>query len=299
MFALPPAQADQCLASPTLPPTPPPVVPVGPHDHAAQREWEQWQTRKGIERYRNSLVKFHEDGSSKRRTLDVLEPGQVIAQELIGPLVKALQAHQTQLAEAIAGQARVSDGDWLLAVMPAETLGAVTVLSALMRADGPSSFTGTARTLAGRVQDEYDLMQWKMREAAAAKERKVTGAEPTPNLYRLMVQRNDKVDRRVFKKWSRKAPLFSSGEWGQPLKTEIGTTLLALLVQSNAWFEVVMERQSATRTQRVFRMTEPGLAWVSDRHNQNELIRPYLLPMICEPRDHEYPEVPFVSLEVA
>ena len=29
-------------------------------------------------------------------------------------------------------------------------------------------------------------------------------------------------------------------------------------------------------------------SWVAHRHAQNELARPFLLPMICEPRDYEY-----------
>lgn len=299
MFALPPAQADQCHASPTLSPTAPPVLAVGAHDYAAQRQWENWQTQKGIERYRDSLFKFNEkDQTYRKRTLDALEPGQVIAQELIGPLVAAIQGYQAKVAEVISGQARVSDGDWLLAMMPAETLGAVTVLSALARSDGPCSWTGMCRQLAGRVQDEYDLMQWKAREAAAAKERKEKGDESLVNLYQLMRHRNDKVDQRVFKKWSKKAPLFSSGEWSGDMKAQVGSALLGLLIGSNAWFEAVFEREGV-RQKRIFRMTDAGLAWVADRHNQNELIRPYLLPMICEPRDHEYPEVPSISLEVA
>lgn len=283
---------------PPLSPPPPPVIPIGAHDHAAQREWEGWQTHKGIERYRNSLVKFNEAGEIKRKTLDALEPGQIIAQELIGPLVEAVRGYQRKTIEGLQGRARAGDNDWTMTLLPAETLAAVTVLQALARCDAPTTFTGVAMALGGRIQDEFDRAQWKAREAAAAKERKETGAEPLVNLYRLMEKRNDKVDKRVFAKWAKKAPLFTRGAWKPAIRAEVGATLLGLLVGSNAWFEVTIKLER-NRQRRFFHMTDAGLRWVADRHNQNELMRPYLLPMICEPRDHEYVEVPFISPEVA
>lgn len=38
-------------------------------------------------------------------------------------------------------------------------------------------------------------------------------------------------------------------------------------------------------------MTALGLDWIDDRHSMNEMMRPYMLPMICEPRPYAYPEV--------
>lgn len=36
------------------------------------------------------------------------------------------------------------------------------------------------------------------------------------------------------------------------------------------------------------KQADTARAWVAQRHNQNEMARPFLLPMICEPRDYEY-----------
>jgi len=266
-------------------------VPIGIHDHAAQQEWEQYQTQKGIARYRASLDRETKDGGLKRRSLVELEPGQRIAEELIGPLVASVKDAQATAIGRVTEEGRgrgASDHDWMLCSIPAETLGVVTVLKALT-CEAPSSFTGVCRSLGGRVQDEYDLMRWKEREAQAAKEAKAAEQAPPLNLYRLMTHRNKTVDKRVFEKWSRKAPLFSAGDWPMALKASLGMTLLTLLVESNAWFEAYIQRENS-RTKRMFRMTDLALAWVSDRHNSNELNRPYLLPMICEPRDHCYPD---------
>lgn len=297
-------QSDQSLTSPHTIPHTPPVVPIGVHDLRAQREWEDWQTQRGIERYRNSLSRFNEAGEIRRKSLDELEPGQVIAQDLIGPMVEAVRGYQAKALDELrnAGRAKTANVDWLMTALPPETLAAVTVLHALSKADAPANWTGICKSLGGRVQDQYDLERWRVAENASAKERRAGQQEPLPNLHRLMVRFNDEVDRRVFAKWSQKAPLFAKGEWDASLRIQLGTILLELLVTSNAWFEVIMKTEhqgKACRTIRVFQMTEAGLRWVADRHNQNELMRPYLLPMICEPRDHEYIETPSLSLGVA
>lgn len=281
--------SDSCFTGPHISPTVPLVVPQGPNDVEAQRQWEHWQVQRGIERYRASLVKYAEDGSIRRKSLADLEPGQVIAQDLIGPMVEAVRGYQASAVQTIEGGKMAPDASWSMTLLPAETLAAVTVLHALTRVE-PSGFTGAAMSLGGRVQSEYDMERWKQREVDEAKAKRQAGLEPNVNLFRLMTKRNASVDERVFRKWAKKAPLFTSGDWSPATKIDVGTTLLTLLVGCNAWFEVVQTRQGQ-RTVRMFRMTEAGLAWVADRHHQNELMRPFLLPMICEPQDHRYPEV--------
>ncbi|QPC30480.1 hypothetical protein IS481_11940 [Caldimonas thermodepolymerans] len=264
------------------------IVPVGPHDHRAQREWEHYQVAKGIERYRQTLQKVHEDGRVTRRGLQDLEPGQVIAKELIGPLVERIRQAQQAPMEKIGTRLTLSDAEWGLSLLPAETLAAVTVLHALSRAE-PGPFTACAIALGTRVQHEWEYQNWKAAEAAAEKERKQKDPESqVPNLFKLMLARNNRqINERIFAKWKKKAPLFCAVNWTTNLRAHIGSVLLGMLVESNAWFEVVVERVNMRQT-RIFRMTELGMAWVADRHQQNELMRPYLLPMICEPLDYDY-----------
>lgn len=278
--------SDQPHTVPSVPHTV--IVPVGAHDESAQRAWEHEQVQRGIARYRDSLRKVNEDGTVKARDLGSLEPGQIIAEDLIGPLVERIRGAQQVAFDAITTLSKPADYAWGLALLPAETLGACTVLHALTRVEA-TPFTACAVSLGTRVQHEWEYQNWKAAEAAAEKERKERGEEEfTPNLFKLMLHRNkDQVNDRVFAKWKKKAPLFTSGNWTAATRAQVGTALLTLLVESNAWFEVSIQCIN-NRQVRIFQMTELGRDWVSDRHSQNELMRPYLLPMICEPRDYEY-----------
>jgi hypothetical protein len=278
--------SDQALRVPSSVPSV--IVPVGVNDHNAQRRWEHEQVQRGISRYRDSLRKINEDGKVTQRDLGSLEPGQVIAEDLIGPLVERIRGAQQVAFDAITTLSKPADYAWGLALLPAETLAACAVLHALTRVEG-TPFTACAVALGTRVQHEWEFQAWKSAEAAAEKERKERGDDEfTPNLFKLMLHRNkDQVNDRVFAKWKKKAPLFCAGNWTAATRAQIGTALLTLLVESNAWFEVTIQCIN-NRQVRIFRMTSLGQDWVSDRHSQNELMRPYLLPMICEPRDFEY-----------
>jgi hypothetical protein len=103
----------------------------------------------------------------------------------------------------------------------------------------------------------------------------------------LMRARNKEIDVRVFKKWSKKSTTLAASTWESGLRIKAGAALLTYLVESNAWFKVSLKREGENRV-RFLEMTEVACAFVADRHNQNELMRPYLLPMICEPMDYAY-----------
>jgi hypothetical protein len=286
--------SDQGLAAPSVPTAfPSEINPIGCHDERAQRAWEHEQVNRGVRRYRDSLTKANADGTRSGRGLEALEPGQRIAEDLIGPLVERIRQAQQAAFEVLTNKAvsTPSDYTWGLALLPAETFAACTVLHALSRYE-PGPFTACAIALGTRVQHEWEFQNWKANESAAEKERRERGDEAfTPNLFKLMLHRNkDQVNDRVFTKWSKKAPLFCKGNWTTVTRAQVGTALLTLLVESSAWFEVTIQCIN-NRQVRIFKMTDLGLAWVSDRHSQNELMRPYLLPMICEPRDFEYSEV--------
>jgi hypothetical protein len=50
-------------------------------------------------------------------------------------------------------------------------------------------------------------------------------------------------------------------------------------------------KREGVKQKLIFQLTDLGRAFVAHRHNQNEQMRPFLLPMICEPMDYEYLEV--------
>lgn len=270
--------------------TPPHSPPLNPLDEQRQILWEHQQVRRGIERYRSSLQKVTEDGGLKRKALADLEPGQVIARELMAPMVARLEDEQERVVEVMSKpntQIHSLGIEWTLCALPAETLAAVAVLTALSYTHD-ISFTAACRAVGGRVKDELDLLKWVAAERGAAKERKDNSALPwEPNMVRLMKQRNKVVDKRVFDKWSKKSPRFAASEWSVAVRVAIGAHLLGVMVEANAWFEVRIDQQ-ALKKSRVLCLSDIGREWVLDRHNNNELMRPYLLPMVAEPRDYVY-----------
>lgn len=256
-----------------------------------QIEWEHEQVERGIRRYRASLTKDREDGGVERKSLAETEPGRVIASELIGPLVARIEQEQLALADPsrnATGRMKYSDDQWVLLAMDAEVLAATTVLQALSRTEDAPWASAAAR-LGTAVKHEYDYRRWKDAEARAEKDRKDSDAAWAPNLYKLMKARNKVIDQRVFMKWSKKSPHFTGSTWSYQTRVKVGSTLFTYLVESNGWFEVALVREGI-RTVRYLRLTELAQRFIADRHKQNELMRPYLLPMICEPLDYAYVE---------
>lgn len=285
-----PLKWHQSDSVPTLSPTRELLGAVGGvTDIEAQTRWEHELVQRGIRRYRASLVDVKEDGRVESRSLKDLEPGQVIATDLIGPMIGRIREEQVRVIEGWENPThrKVGDGEWVLLSLPAEVLASTTVLHALSSLSQrfQTKWTVLCLSLGNRVKDEYDYARWKQAEKQAAKD------DPAHlNMAALMEARNKVVDGRVFRKWSKKAAKFSSSRWESSARIHAGSNLLTYLVESNRWFEVVLEREGV-QTTRYLAMTPEGQAFVSDRHAQNELLRPYLLPMICEPLDYAYVEV--------
>ncbi len=288
-------QSDQDVTVPTeVPPLPPVPTAVGAHDLEAQRDWEQYQKTRGIWRYRASLQREVQRGADKGKKVDRaladLEPGQRIADDLIVPLVEAITKAQDEARDALLGRGNPSPVHSVMLSLPAEVMAVVTIQAALSRCE-PAQFQGCCLDLGNKIMREVELRVWAAREKAAEKERKETGADWKPNLYDLMVKRNDKVDERVFTKWAKKADLFVKGDWEQTTRVRVGVALFDMLIGIDGWFEVRTTRDGA-KTKMMFQLTDAARAWVARRHNQNEMARPFLLPMICEPRDYEYLPTP-------
>jgi DNA-directed RNA polymerase len=252
----------------------------------AQIQWEHEQVQRGIRRYRASLQKVRQDGSVAMRDLVDLEPGTRIASDLIGPMIERVRTEQLKaiLAWEDPRHRKAGDAEWVLLALPTETLAATAVLHALGMFGGETSvkWTGACMSLGSRLKHEYDYARWKAAEFEAAK------ADPAHlNMAALMRARNKEIDARVFRKWSKKSTTLAASTWDSGLRIQAGSALLTYLVESNGWFKVSLKRDGDKKV-RFLELTEIACAFVADRHNQNELMRPYLLPMICEPTDYAY-----------
>lgn len=204
------------------------------------------------------------------------------------PLAAAIKAKQDGTHEALANPTlrNMADEQWVFLSLPPEVLAVVTIMSALSRCD-PAQLQGCALDLGTKVMREVELRMWARAEKAAEAERKESGADYKHNLHKLMVKRNDRVDERVFAKWSKKAELYARGDWSQATRVRVGMSLLSLLVELDGWFEVATVRDGV-KTKLMFQLTDVARGWIAQRHTQNEMSRPFLLPMLCEPLDYAY-----------
>lgn len=258
--------------------------------------------QRGVDRYKRSLVHDQGDGRLRVKRLDEIAPGTRIAGDMIGPMVEAVKAKQAEYLAALASPdlKRVPEALMAITWLPPETVAACAVLTAL--ASSPdATFMGVSKDCAARMQHEIEYATWKQAEADAARERKAADAPFVPDLFKLMVKRNDVVDMRVFRKWSKKAALFTGQDWDQRTKALVGTAVMTLLVESNSWYEVTQEHQQGhNKVKLMFRMTELGFSVLSNLHQEGEYQRPFMLPMIAEPLDYEYiePKEPAVPCDV-
>lgn len=288
------SESDQRVTPPTVSPTIQKPVPHGPNDHRAQMDWEHFQVAKGIERYRRTLVKERKDGTTAARSLEETKPGQRIATELIGPVVEAvenaLKGYAETLNESGPALKKLPDDLTALSTLPAETLAACAVLTALAN-PVEASYQSVRIACAARVRHELEYQEWRRKEAEAEKDRKESG-EDGINMFKLMLRRNNgEIDKRVFDNWSKKAGTLVKIEWDQDQKVRIGDCLMGILVEATTWFKV--ENVFAPETGKMkltFGMTPEALQKTVALDAQCELQRPFLAPMICEPKDYEYIE---------
>ncbi|WP_176113974.1 hypothetical protein [Burkholderia cepacia] len=98
-------------------------MPVGAFDHNAQRAWEHFQVQRGIDRYRRTLVRDKEDGTTTSRDLGEVQHGQRIASELIGPMVAAVTAKQAEYADKLEdpNTKRIADATAVFGALDAES----------------------------------------------------------------------------------------------------------------------------------------------------------------------------------
>lgn len=288
------SESDQRVTPPTISPTLKPV-PVGANDTMAQRHWEHWQVMRGVERYRQTLVRETKNGDVVQRSLGEVQHGQRIASELIGPMVAAVKAKQAEFLSSLAdpNMKRLPDSTTVLTMLPADTIAACAVLTALAN-PVDAGWTSVRITCAARIRHELEYQEWQKAEREAEKLRKQTGEEGV-NLFKLMLHRNNgEVDKRVFDKWSKKSQTLVKIDWDQRMKVHVGGEIMAMLIESNGWFEITEEREEGQKFARqYFGMTDAARALTMSLQNSCELHRPFLAPMICEPQDYV-----FVSPEV-
>lgn len=269
-------------------------------DAQIEVDWERGAVQRGVERYRDALVSPRKDGTYAPTALAELEPGQRIVEDVLRSCTAAVQARQDEarvkFSDVLMGKAgRVSL--WWTPVLELDPATAVyiTARTILTVPSGGAArdYNGLVMRIATHLQAQREFEQWQENEKAAVKEAREAGVW-RPNWWRLMQERSPKIDERAWKKWRDKSQHHERMGWSQEMKAQIGSLMLnELVIHGGGWFEVQVVRKmdrGGYKEKRVVNLSAPALAWVQGRHENNELTRPWLVPMLVEPLDWKWTE---------
>lgn len=268
-------------------------------DIQRQIAWEIESVERGVQRYREA----QSDG-----TVADSNPGQEMLSRIMRPLVIAIKAAQE---EAIAGisapKGRPSTWWWPILLLSAEKMAVITARVPLQCIGSGLYATGMAATaaavmIASQIKTEREFELWREAQGRREKEAKTRG-DKAVNLYKLMLGRVKKVDARTASKWMRQSKQLDRIEWTTEMKVHVGMKLLALLIEHSGGFFDVGKYKKVTgrrlQTVKLIVLTDEAKEFLYRRHAQNELTRPWLMPMLVPPvpwtRTEEFSCVPSVQ----
>lgn len=266
-----------------------------PPEVRAQIVWERESVERGVRRYRSSLYDDQKDGGQRLKDLADLEPGQRIMCEVVHHSVVAIEDAQREALAGLEAKSGARGGNrmpawWApLLSLSAEKVAVIGVRSLLTGgASGPGrKLRSVALEIGRHMQTEREFELWRVAEDKAQKEDPARRSH-----WRLMKAISKEINEAAFTMWRKKSQRLDSLGWPRDIRLQAGTKVIDLIVQhGGGWFEVGLESVSRGRfrtTERFVKLTEVAQEWVKSRHLGNELNRPWLLPMICEPRPWVY-----------
>lgn len=245
----------------------------------AQLAWEQESITRGIARYRAAVNK-QDPGETG--------VGQQATREIVLNLAPAIQAkqHADMHLDALQAGGRGSfEKVAAFASLDAVTMAVIVTRSCL--SSDERAVASLAVEVGNRCRHQRELELWAEAEAAKVKAAKAVG-ERAVDLYKLMCDRTKRVDERTYRRWKKKFDAFKRTDWDTSLRAWVGMTLIGMMVEhGGGWFQTEMVGRTKGRrwvTERVIRLTDIAKDWVRQQHRHIEESRPWLVPMICEPK---------------
>lgn len=243
-----------------------------------QKQWELGCVQRGVERFQRSV-----SGSQ----LEDTPAGVKALRHVMSHLVPAVEQAQEEALNTV--NERKRPNMWMLPILclEADKMAYITARTCLQCNSG-QTLTSTALTVGNRVQCERELELWRLEELE--KQKKAKESDTThPNRYRLMLDRCKNLDERAYKKWSKKYLQMDKLGWPLELRVQLGVKLIDLIVRhGGGWFTVDQIRafkRGKSITENRVNLTEEAKAYIKHTHEECEISRPWLTPMICEPRD--------------
>lgn len=251
-------------------------------------EWERGAVTRGIARYRESLYSVNEDGTTTMRDLGDLEPGTAMLRELVQNVEPHVLAAVNEAKERLADHTRGRWEGWWFPILSLEPKAWIIVAgkAVLAQSGQNGQFSRSTRSLALEIgrngKLEVEFREWK---ASQNQKARTTGA---PNWWKLMQSRSKVIDERAFRKFKTKSKEMDKVEWPRETRVAIGMKLLTILVEhGGGWFQFASLKRPDGRgvaRESVLELTPLAQSWIKGRHRGNELSRPWLVPMLVEPK---------------
>lgn len=259
---------------------------------------ERESVSKGAARYRASLEKITERGQVRPTDLADTEPGQRIAEAAVARVVPAVEALQQQAVAGLAGTLMGQPARWwpLALCLGPDKLAYLTVRAILTVGDATAArpLRGAALEIAGHARAEREWELWCESENRLSKDAADAGSARL-NWARLARSLNPAMTERAFRRWARHSDTMVRLEWPQMDRLHLGVVMIeAAVTACPDLFAVTLvriPRRNAYATERAVVLTDNARAWLDARHGENELARPWLMPMIAPPRDWRRLEV--------
>lgn len=264
-------------------------------DFERQIHWEMQSVDRGIDRYRQTLVREKKDHTIVDRNVADLRPGAIIIRDIVSRAEEVIAQEQRELMEYLESATirKWTDWWWPFLHVPAGQIAYIGAKAILQGASDPQ--TATLRAIgfqiAGELKTQREYTVWKEdeeRRERQVKADKADGVIPedqyVPNWWKLMYQLSDQ-SARAYRKFAKKSERMVDVGWSYTLRLSLGAKVVETIYRaSGGWFEVRDVFVKGTM-QKEIKLTPEAWGWIEDQHSKNEMLRPWLLPMRIEPLD--------------
>lgn len=229
---------------------------------AAQYSLEELSVNMGIARYRESLAT---DGSV------TLPPGQQLIKAAMLPMLEALDAWKTATAEGLAS--RNAGVYYFISGLDPEVVAWITAHNCIERFHQRPHVVMVASGIAMRLEQSVNMDAILAANPAlgAKVAKRIEGMNTERNRLAFIRKGAEMVDAKVI-------------QWDDTVRVRVGTLLIEMFAQSTGLVSVENVYISKNRTCTVLRPTESCSKWLAESHARCELLSPFRLPMVCQPR---------------
>lgn len=212
--------------------------------------------------------------------------GKRIINELLGPMTAAIKAMQANVVEGLAKGGNRANG-WLVLCLEPDKLAYITLRASLTFQFQQVVSLSVRIADMVKAQREFDL--WKQRQMEREKENRERGVYAV-NLYKTMIAyRGNNVNPRVAAHWIKRSGDVDRLPWTKEEKIALGKALINVLVATGGKWFTLEKRTKGTgdRSQTVteVRLTPEAIQWIDEEQDIVAALRPWLLPMLIQPRD--------------